>query len=137
MQHFLVRLEIGIGFRDGQQAAERAREHRFSAREFLHGRGVAGILGGLDVGGRGDVAGGDDGLQRAALVLEITFGGLDEIGDEVVTALELHVNLRVGVLETIAEGDEMIVAADDVERDNQRHGEENSHNEQQNYHKVP
>jgi len=54
--------------------------------------------------GRGRlVAGGDHGLQGRPLVFEVALGRLDEIGDQVVTALELHVDLREGVLEPVAQ----------------------------------
>jgi hypothetical protein len=59
-------------------------------------------------GGGGDVARLDHGLERRALVLQVALGGLDEIGDEVVAALELHIDLGEGVLEAVAEADERL-----------------------------
>ena len=45
-------------------------------------------------------------------MLEIAFGGFDQIRDEVVAPFKLHINLRVGVLVAIAQCDERIVSAD-------------------------
>ena len=54
-----------------------------------------------------------DGFERLAFVFDVTLrGSLDEIGNQVVAALELHVNLGVGVLEPIAQGDEFVVTAE-------------------------
>ena len=44
---------------------------------------------------------------------DITFGGFDQVGNEVIPALELHVNLRVGVLVAVAQSDQPVVSADD------------------------
>ena len=67
--------------------------------------GVAFLLEGVgelafSFGGVGDVAGSHglaaglgDGLEGLALVLHVAFGGLDEVGDQVVPSLELDVDL--------------------------------------------
>ena len=64
-------------------------------------------------GARGLVARLDDGGQRLALVLEVALRGLDEVGNEVVAAAELHVDLRERVLEPVLENDKSVVEPDD------------------------
>ncbi len=59
-------------------------------------------------------------------MFHVALGGLDEIGDEVVAALELHVDLRVGVFETVAQGDEGVVDAGDPEAEDDHDDEQNA-----------
>ncbi len=63
-------------------------------------------------GAVGGIPGGDHGFESFTLVLEVALGGFDKIRDEVVAALQLHVDLGEGVLEAVLEGDEAIVLAD-------------------------
>ena len=100
-------------------------EAAFGGTETLHGARVAGIGGGGLRGGVGDVARLGDGLERLALVLDVALGGLDQVRNQVVAALELHVNLRVGVLEAVAQRDEFVVAADDKADEAQQHHQHN------------
>ena len=60
-----------------------------------------------------DVAGLDHGFKRFALVLQVALGDLDQIRDEVVAALQLHIDLGEGILEAITEGDEAVVETGD------------------------
>ena len=46
-------------------------------------------------------------------MLEITFRGLDEIGNQIVPSFELHVDLRISVFVTVAQRDQRVVRADD------------------------
>jgi hypothetical protein len=103
---------------------ESARRGRLGGEQALHGGGVGRVGGGGLGGGEGDVAGLDDGLEGLALVLEVALGDFDEVGDEVVTALQLDVDLGEGVLEAVAEGDEAVVDAGDEEGGDQRETEE-------------
>src|SRR5207302_899398 len=45
------------------------------------------------------------------LMLHITLGGFDQVGNQVVAPFELHVDLGERIFETIAEGDESIIDA--------------------------
>ena len=68
-------------------------------------------------GGRSDggVAGLDDGVEGGLLVLGVTLDGLDQVGDQIVPALELHVDLRPGVLDLVAPADQAVVRRDQVD----------------------
>ena len=93
-----VRLEVGVGLRDGKQVLQRTGEeavglHLAFGRRRVHDGGAS--LGNL--------------LERAAFVGSIAFDGLDEVRDEVETALQLHVDLRPGVIHHVAELDEVVV----------------------------
>ena len=103
----------------------------------LHGAGIAGIGGGGLGGGIGDVARLGDGFERLAFVFHVTLGGLDEIGNQVVAALELHVDLRVGVFEPVAQGDEFVVTADDKANEAQHHHQHDDDKNQDNRHIFP
>ena len=68
-------------------------------------------------------------------MLQITFGSLDQIRDEVVAPFQLNINLRVGVLVAIAQCDQRVVSADD-EHEHEDPDQNDSANEQQaNYHR--
>ena len=68
----------------------------------------------------------------------VAFGGLDEIRDQVVAALELHVHLGKGVLTGVTQRDEAVVDAyapdggdhegtDDDEKDDEKDGDSGAH----------
>ena len=66
----------------------------------------------------GLVAGGDDRLEGAALVLDVALGGFHQVGDQVEAALQLHVDLGEGIFISVATGDQAVVHADEYERQN-------------------
>ena len=119
---------------DDHQAAERARQSGLGGTEALDGGGIGGIGGGGLRGGQGDVAGLDDIFERAVLVLEVTLGDLDEVRDQVIAALELDIDLREGVLETVAEGDKPVVDADHEQGQHHDGGEEDEEEDEDNAH---
>ena len=59
-------------------------------------------------------------------MLHVALGNLDEVGDEVVAALELDVDLGERVLEAVAEGDEGVIDARDPEAEDNDEGDENT-----------
>src|SRR5882724_3975784 len=61
----------------------------------------------------GAVAGVDDGFESAFFVGGVAFDGFDEIGNEVVAALELDVDIGPGVVGLDFETDEGVVHADE------------------------
>jgi hypothetical protein len=58
-------------------------------------------------------------------VLDVALGGLDQVGNQVVAALQLHVDLREGVLEAIAHRHQAVVDRDRPEHDHNDDDEEN------------
>ena len=111
----------------------------FGGNQIFHGAGIAGIRGGGLRGGVGDVARLGDILQRLALVLDVALGDFDEVRNQVVAALELHVNLRVGVFVAVAHRDEFVVNADDeADQAQQHHQQHDCHNQSEsNCHNFP
>ena len=93
-QHVLVGLQVGIGLGHGEKPAQHAGQLAFRAAQGRHGLRIARVLRGLLSGGSRGVAGLDHGLQRFPLVLHVALGRLDQVGDQVVAAFELHVDLR-------------------------------------------
>ena len=59
-------------------------------------------------------------------MLHVAFRDFNEIGDEVVAAFELDVDLGERVFETVAELDEFIVDASDPEAEHENEGKENA-----------
>src|SRR5258706_39645 len=68
---------------------------------------ASGSLGMPGADGRG--ARGDDALERALLVLRVALDRLHEVGDQVVAALELHVDLGPRVLGLVPAADQAVV----------------------------
>jgi hypothetical protein len=50
-------------------------------------------------------------------MLEVAFGGFDEVRDEIVAAFELNIDLREGVFETVPQRHELVVLTDDEEQE--------------------
>ena len=71
--------------------------------------GVGGLGACRLVGALGGVARGDHGLERLALMLHVLARHVDEVGDQVVAALELHVDLREGVGDLVAAAHQAVV----------------------------
>ena len=67
---------------------------------------------------------GDDTLQGFFLVRGVALDRLDEVRDEVVAALELHVHLRKGVLHRLTQPDEAVVNAHRPQADDDEDGDE-------------
>ena len=72
-------------------------------------------------------------------MLDVALGDLDQVRNQVVAALELHVNLRVGVFVAVAHRDEFVVNADDKAGQAQHHHQQYNRNNQSNSnsHKFP
>ena len=130
---FWFAFKSGYCFAHHHQPAQRAAEAGFGGGQIFHRGGVAGIGGGGFRRGVGDVARRGDGFERLALVLDVAFGRLDEIRNQVVAALELHVNLRVGVFVAVAHRDQLVVDADNHRADDDDH----DHQRQGNNHPAP
>ncbi len=106
--------EVGVAFDVDHESAEGAGELGFG------GAGFGGAF-----GAHGLCAGFGDGFECFALVAHVAFDGFDEVGDEVVAALELDINLRPGVIHVIAEVDEAVVDGDEPEDEDGEDGEKN------------
>jgi hypothetical protein len=58
-------------------------------------------------------------------MFHVPLGNLDKVGDEVIAALQLDVDLGKRVLEAVAEGDERVVDARDPKAEDHDNGEQN------------
>ena len=97
-----VRLKVGVGLGHGKELAQCTGQH------------VVGFHFGLGGGGAyGGVARVDHGGERVLLVLGVALDGLDQVGDQVVAALQLRVDVLPGVIDTIALGNHVVVDASD------------------------
>src|SRR5579875_2338936 len=93
--------QLRIGFGEGEDLAQSGGEHVFGA----------GFRGG-PLRGHGRVARLHDAFDRAALVGGVTFNGFDEIGNQIVAALELDINVGPGVVALHFELDQAVVHPD-------------------------
>ena len=107
----------------------------FRAAQGRHGLRIARVLRGLLPGGVGRVAGLDHRFQRFPLVLHVALGHLDQVGNQVVAAFELHVDLREGVLVAVPQGHQLVVHPDDNDRQDQEDREKHTQNDQSGPHR--
>jgi len=96
------------------KTAEGLGEHVLGAAEVFHFLAIARIASGIVLGALGAAAGFGDAGECFAFVGHIALGGFDEVGDEVVAAFELDVDLGEGVLEAVLESDQAVVDGDRV-----------------------
>lgn len=136
LHHVLVGFEVGVLFGDDHEAGKGAAKAGLGGKEAFHRVAIGGIGGDGGRSGGGDVAGFDHGLECGALVLHVALSGLDEVGDEIVTALELNIDLGEGVFEAIAKGDEAVVDAGDPEAGDEEDGEDNAKDDEDEHGRV-
>ena len=98
---------------------------RLRTGQRLHRRGIARIRLGRGQSIHRRTARSGDRLQGIGFVLHVALGGLDQVRDQVVATLQLHVDLRERILVAVARGDETIVDADQPQTDDNDDGEQN------------
>ena len=113
-QEVLVGLQVGVVLGDREQLPKSGHERPLG--RCLLGRGPG--------GGRRHRTGLRDVLEDLAFVGGVAPHGLDEVGDEVVSAPELRVDVRPGVPHEVPLRNESVVARDPPEDDQQEHGEQ-------------
>src|SRR5208282_4815819 len=91
------------------EAAQRPPQLLVRARQLLNGSRVGRIGGGLFQTLVGAIARLNDRLEGVALVLDVTLGGLDQVGNQVVAPREVHIDLREGISEGISRRDQLVV----------------------------
>src|SRR6185295_11514081 len=111
-EHVLVRLEVGIRLGEREQAAEHAGERALGLAEARHRRRVSRLAAGDGRCSYRLISRLDHRFERLALVLQVALRRLHQVGDQVVAALELHVDLRERVLVPVAQRDQPVVDAD-------------------------
>ena len=96
-----VGLEVRIGLRQRDQPPERAGELVFGGgdlrRSLRRHRRIARL---------------DDVVERAALVAGVALHGLDQVRDQIVALLELHVDVGKGLTDALAERDQAVIRAE-------------------------
>src|SRR5208337_3307570 len=107
--------ELRVGLGESEKAFQRTGQHVFRR----------GLIGGAG-GGHGAVARVSDGFKSALFVGGVTLHGFDEIGDEIVAALELHIDVRPGIVATYLQPDQAVVHRD---AEDQQENEDSQNNE--------
>src|SRR5262249_27528856 len=120
IEEVLARLELRIGLGDGEKPAERLVE---DALRLTRRRRSLSLL--------RSHARLRDRLERAALVRGVPLDRLHEIGNQVMAPLELHLDLRPGVVDTVTRPDEPVVdpdhPEDEQEDDSHQHEDDPEH----------
>ena len=102
-----VGLEVRIGLRQRDQPAERAAQLVLGGgdlrRSLRRHRRVAGL---------------DHVVERAALVAGVALHGLDQVRDQIVALLELHVDVGKGLADALAERDQPVIGGEREENEN-------------------
>jgi len=105
----LVGLQVGIGLGQREDLTQRAGQcilgRALLRRALCRHRGVAGL---------------DHRLERAALMGRVAFHGLDQVGDEIVALLELHIDVREGLVDPLPQRYQAV-----VDRDGEQHDDDN------------
>src|SRR5690606_31932754 len=114
----LVRLQVRVRLRQREQRLERP-------GDLVLGLGL--VVGRLRR--HAGVAGLDHRVERLALVGGVALDGLDQVGDEVVAARQLDVDLGPGVLDAVPQRDQAVVADDDVQREQNDEGDDDDDDE--------
>src|ERR1700716_3541883 len=117
-----VGLQVRIGLRQRDQPAERAAQLVLGGgdltRSLRRHRAVAGLY---------------HVVERAALVRGVALHGLDQVRNQVVALLELHVDVGKGLADALAERDQTVIRAEREQHENNdnadndpagRHGKE-------------
>jgi hypothetical protein len=87
-------------------------------------RRVAGLGGDFLLGRHRAVAGLDHGIQRLPLMAHVAFDGFDQVGNQIVAAFELHVDLSEGVLDAVPGDHQPVVDAHQPEREQEPDAQE-------------
>src|ERR1043165_3491691 len=111
-EHVLVGFQVRVRLGEGEHLAEHAGQRALGLAQLLHRRWIAGRGGRSEGGALCGIARLDHRLERLALVLNVALRRLDQVRNQVVAALELHVDLREGVLEAVPERDQPVVDRD-------------------------
>ena len=102
-----VGLEVRIGLRQRDQPAERAAQLVLGGadlrRPLRRHRGIARL---------------DHVVERAALMRGIALHGLDQVRDQIVALLELHVDVGKGLADPLAQRDETVIGAEGKQHEN-------------------
>ena len=114
-QHVLVGFQVGITLGQGEQPAQRPRDLPLRRAETRHRRRVARARGRLLLGGHRLVPRTNHRIERLALMAHVALGDFDEIGDQVVSPLELHVDLAEGILVPVPQGHERVECSDRIQ----------------------
>ncbi len=67
----------------------------------------------------------------------VTLDRLDQVGNEIVSPLQLHLDLREGILVAVAVGDELVVDAHDHRADHNDDGEDDQERDETGHEEPP
>src|SRR6185369_4129214 len=123
--HVLVGLEVRIGLGYREQPAQGRGQLVLGAGQLLHCSWIAGVgLGGGQAADR-STSRSYDGFEGFALVLHVAFGSLNQIRDQVVASLQLHIDLRERVLVAVPGRYQSVVDANEKEDDRDNDAQQN------------
>lgn len=101
LEEILVGLEIGICFEAHAKTGKRAGELILGSNLIIDAGGI-----------HGSGTGTGDRLEKFLLVLGITLDSSNELGDEIMALLELHIDVGKSILTVVAETHKIVVKTD-------------------------
>ncbi len=107
-QHVLIGLKVWVGFRQAEEFRHGTGQSSFCCGQILDRARIRWIGGSLLASRHGRVSGFDDCFQRFPLVLHITFGDFDQVRNQLIASLQLHVDLSERVVVAIAKGNKLL-----------------------------
>ena len=110
---FALALRSGIGLGQREQAAQRAGQLAFGGGDLRR-----------PLRGKRRVARLHHVFERAALVAGVAFDRLDQVRDQVVPLLQLHVDIGKGLVDPLSHGDEAVVDAENPEGEDDKDTED-------------
>ena len=123
LQEVLVGLEVRVAFADRQQPRQAAGKQGFGPPEAADGGAVLGVGGGVAARALRLVAGLGDPRQGFPLMVHVGLGGFHQVGYQIVAPLQLHVDLREGVLEAVLKAHQPVVNNHQPDADGDQYAE--------------
>src|SRR5690554_4395280 len=121
LAHVLGGLEVGIGLHHHVETPQGRAQGPLGAGKRRHGAWLAGVGRGILQPRQGAVARLGHRLQGLALVAHVGPGGLHQVGNQVVAALELYLDLGEGVLEAVLQRHQAVVDRDRIDHQQADH----------------
>ena len=115
LAHIGIGLKVRIGLHHQIQAPQGPRQGSLRLTEPGDGRWIRRVRRRPRQSRHRALTGRDHRLQSLALVRQVTPGDLHQIGDQVMAALELHLDLGKGVTKTVAQGHQPVIDGNEVE----------------------
>ena len=118
----MICFQIRVGLGQREQIPQTTAQRLFCSRQRGHGQCIGRATARHIAGSPGLVACVDHGFQRGLLMLQVFSGDIHQIGNQVIAAFELHVNLPKGIGDGVFKPDQTVVRTHSPENEQCRKG---------------